>query len=202
MPLHRVAAALETEPILSHQSNCLYNFRRRGEDAAGPAELRAEELDVTFSFTGERDEAMFYLLTLEIEAVGGLALADLEAARRLVARLSSLPSSLPSPSLALDPPALLAAAHAWLAGALGRVKGRVDRMRGIMDSMPAHVRPAFFYHRIRPYLTGWKGNPTLPEGVVYEGVVDGEGRRLHLSGGSAAQSSIVGACFVQHDGAQ
>lgn len=91
--------------------------------------------------------------------------------------------------------AAVAAAHTWLAAALRRVRGRVDRMRGVMMSMPHHVRPAFFYRRIRPYLAGWRSNPTLPDGVVYEGVGgDGEeGVRLRLSGGSAAQSSIIGA---------
>lgn len=179
-----MAALLETAPILSHQSSCLFNWRRKDGEAVG--ELWAEELDVCFSFTGERDEAMFYLLTLEIEGIGGPALADLETARRLVARIA--------------PPAhtdekVIAAAHRWLGGALQRVRARVDGMRGVMESMPRHVRPHFFYHRIRPYLAGFKGNPTLPAGVVYEGV-DGDGAagvRRQLSGGSAAQSSIVGA---------
>ena len=186
VPLHRVAAALETAPILSHQSNCLYNFARRPsphpqhyDGSGGP--LRAQDLEVTFSFTGERDEAMFCLLTLEIEATGGPALAELEAARRLVARLSPTKvqqqgSSSSSGSGSVEKQRqLIFAAHVWLAAALGRVRGRVDRMRGIMESMPRHVRPAFFYSRIRPYLAGWKGNPTLPEGVVYEGVVGAEG---------------------------
>jgi hypothetical protein len=32
VPLHTVARELKTAPILSHMSNCLYNFRRRDPD--------------------------------------------------------------------------------------------------------------------------------------------------------------------------
>ncbi len=47
----------------------------------------------------------------------------------------------------------------------------------------------------------WKDNASMPEGLVYEGVQE---KSMELSGGSAAQSSIL-HCFdellgVQHEG--
>lgn len=47
----------------------------------------------------------------------------------------------------------------------------------------------------------WKDNPSMPEGLVYEGVQE---KPMEFSGGSAAQSSIL-HCFdellgVQHEG--
>lgn len=51
------------------------------------------------------------------------------------------------------------------------------------------VHPHAFYHRVRPYVAGWKGNPVL-DGLIYEGV-EGEGHKGWWHGGSAAQSSLI-----------
>ena len=34
--------------------------------------------------------------------------------------------------------------------------------------MHAGCSPALFYHAHRPLLSGWRDNPALPEGLVYE----------------------------------
>ena len=38
-----------------------------------------------------------------------------------------------------------------------------------LDNMREGCHPFIFYHRVRPFLSAWKHNPTLPDGVVYEG---------------------------------
>ena len=38
-----------------------------------------------------------------------------------------------------------------------------------IERMNEGCMPFIFYHRIRPFLSGWKSNPTLPNGMVYEG---------------------------------
>jgi hypothetical protein len=82
------------------------------------------------------------------------------------------------------------------------------RMTAGMRRMRDGCAPYIFWHRIRPFLSGWRSNPTLPNGVVYEGVrvnrypvpsdhADAESRAsaagvaYQLYGGSAAQSSVV-----------
>ena len=64
-------------------------------------------------------------------------------------------------------------------------------IKGMCDSLSAMregCHPFIFYHRVRPFLSAWKHNPTLPHGVIYEGVSD---ERQQYYGGSAAQSSLL-----------
>ena len=39
-----------------------------------------------------------------------------------------------------------------------------------LGAMREGCHPFIFYHRVRPFLSAWKHNPTLPNGVIYEGV--------------------------------
>lgn len=41
-------------------------------------------------------------------------------------------------------------------------------MREALSRMPVGCHPLIFYQRVRPFLSGWKANPTLPDGVLYE----------------------------------
>ena len=50
------------------------------------------------------------------------------------------------------------------------------------------MSPSVFYHKHRVLLFGWRDNPSLPDGLLYQGVSP---HPLQLSGGSAAQSSAV-----------
>lgn len=58
-----------------------------------------------------------------------------------------------------------------------------------LSRMSEGCRPEVFYNEIRPFLAGWKSNPSLPEGMVY-GDLDGGAPRQYY-GGSAAQSSLL-----------
>lgn len=55
---------------------------------------------------------------------------------------------------------------------------------------PDYVDPDIFYAVIRIFLSGWKDNPAMPAGLVYEGVSE---EPLGYSGGSAAQSTVLHA---------
>lgn len=57
-----------------------------------------------------------------------------------------------------------------------------------LAAMREGCHPFIFYHRVRPFLSGWKHNPTLPNGLYYRGVSD---KPLQYYGGSAAQSSLI-----------
>ena len=49
--------------------------------------------------------------------------------------------------------------------------------------------PYIYYHRVRPYIFGWKNNPDLKDGVIYEGCF--ENKPQFYRGETGAQSSIV-----------
>ena len=51
--------------------------------------------------------------------------------------------------------------------------------------------PDQYYSRVRPPIAGWRNNPLLPYGLVYEGVYGGA--PVQLYGATGAQSSVVPA---------
>ncbi|XP_029082049.1 indoleamine 2,3-dioxygenase 2 isoform X1 [Monodon monoceros] len=53
-----------------------------------------------------------------------------------------------------------------------------------------YVDPDIFYAVIRIFFSGWKDNPAMPAGLLYEGVSK---EPLHYSGASAAQSTVLHA---------
>ncbi|NXN32910.1 I23O2 dioxygenase, partial [Nycticryphes semicollaris] len=70
-----------------------------------------------------------------------------------------------------------------LAEAIGDMSKALRRMHDYVD-------PAVFYTVIRIFLSGWKDNPAMPQGLVYEGVSE---ETMAFSGGSAAQSTVLHA---------
>ncbi|XP_060224937.1 indoleamine 2,3-dioxygenase 1-like [Meriones unguiculatus] len=77
-------------------------------------------------------------------------------------------------------PKALEKALSHIATSLGDAKEFFKKMRDYVD-------PDQFFHVLRIYLSGWKGNPKLSDGLLYEGVWDTPRK---FSGGSAGQNSI------------
>lgn len=43
-----------------------------------------------------------------------------------------------------------------------------------------HCDPHIYYHRVRLYMGGWRSNPSLSQGLYYEGIdPKGESRRYY-----------------------
>ena len=159
VPWCRLAERLGRPPIAAHPSTVLFNWRR--VDKTGPIEL--DNLATLQLFLGGMDEQWFYLTAVVIEAKGAPALGALVTAQQAVAG-----------GRADD----LAARLETIASALARVYE-------VLERIPEKCDPYIFYHRVRPYQTGW------PEpGVIYEGV--SEAPRM-CTGGSAAQSPLIQA---------
>ena len=80
------------------------------------------------------------------------------------------------------------------------VNRSISGMIASLKSMREGCHPFIFFHRVRPFLSGWKSNPTLPNGILYKGVSN---ERMQFYGGSAAQSSMIPlldiALGVTHD---
>uniref|UniRef100_A0A8C6US99 Indoleamine 2,3-dioxygenase 2-like n=1 Tax=Neogobius melanostomus TaxID=47308 RepID=A0A8C6US99_9GOBI len=74
---------------------------------------------------------------------------------------------------------------------LGEVTRALKSMKEAFELMHSHVDPTIFHATLRIFLSGWRDNPMLPNGLVYEDISD---EPVLLSGGSAGQSSSI-QCF-------
>ena len=165
VPWHEVAAALGREPILSYASYALWNWRRI--DGSGPIALG--NIALLQHFLGGLDEAWFILIHVDIERRAGAALA---AGARAQAAVSDGKDS--------DATA-----------ALHQLGDALDGILETMKRMPEACDPYVYYHRVRPYIFGWRDNPALPGGLVYEGVAAYAGVGQTFRGETGAQSTIV-----------
>jgi len=166
-PLWSLARRLGEKPLLSYSAYVLDNWGRL--DRAGPIAL--DNLFMIQNFLAGQDEAWFVLVHVAIEARAGAMLAQAPALIEAAAQRDA------------------AAAEAGLS-AVGAVWNDVN---AIFDRMPERCDPHIYFHRVRPYIHGWKDNPALGGGLVYEGVAETRGEPQAFRGQTGAQSSIVPA---------
>ncbi|MCH2148552.1 MAG: indoleamine 2,3-dioxygenase, partial [Phycisphaerales bacterium] len=156
-PWADVASKLDRPMIIAHASIVLHNWRRI--DPTGP--MSPDNLRALACFRGGPDEEWFYLVTVAIEACGARALPALLAAQDAAGTND----------------------HNGLLTAMKVITETIDEMTMELVRMEERCSHAVFYHRVRPFLTGW------PEpGLVYEGINEDP---VVLHGGSAAQSSLL-----------
>ena len=167
VPFYAVATRLGIPPILSYALQAMHNWRRI--DPAGP--IAAGNLTLLHNFLGGMDEEWFVTLHIEIEAKAGAAL-------RLLA---------PAQAATLTDDSATISAH------LQTVGDTLQTMYDILGRMTERCDPYIYYHRVRPFMFGWKDNAALPHGVLYEGVVEYGGRPVQLRGETGAQSAIIPA---------
>jgi indoleamine 2,3-dioxygenase len=166
-PIWALARRLGEKPLLSYSAYVLDNWGRL--DRTGPIAL--DNLFMIQNFLAGQDEAWFVLVHVAIEARAGAMLAQapglIEAADRGDAEAAER--------------GLSAVAAVW------------DDLNAIFDRMPERCDPYIYFHRVRPYIHGWKDNPALGAGLVYEGVAETRGDPQAFRGQTGAQSSIVPA---------
>lgn len=167
VPWHVVSEALGRPPVLSYASYALDNWRR-----LNPAEgIALGNIALLQNFLGGIDEEWFILIHVDIEAKAAPALATIVPILEAVAE--DCPEELEQ--------------H------LSRVEAALNRVQETLARMPEHCDPYIYYHRVRPYIHGWKNNPALPNGVIYEGVAAYGGEPQFFRGETGAQSSIIPA---------
>ncbi|MCX8113218.1 MAG: indoleamine 2,3-dioxygenase [Bacteroidia bacterium] len=176
LPWFVVAQHLGRPPVLSYASYALDNWYRL--DKQGPIEL--DNIALLQNFLGGLDEEWFILIHVAIEA----------AAAPILRVLPTLVEAVQHDDTKSAEAALVAI-----------VQG-LESIYRILLRMPESCDPYIYYHRVRPYIHGWKNNPSLPEGVYYEGVTAYEGRPQQFRGETGAQSSIIpsldAALGIQH----
>jgi indoleamine 2,3-dioxygenase len=167
IPWHAVAVRLGRPPVLSYASYALDNWRRY--DAERPIALG--NIAILQNFMGGADEDWFIAVHVDIEA---------KAAPLLSASGRALTAVIREDTRALG-------VH------LGVVARSLEAMVGVLHRMPERCDPYIYYRRVRPYIHGWKDNPALPHGLIYEGVDAYGGAPQKFRGETGAQSSIVPA---------
>lgn len=167
-PWFELSQKLGRPPVLSYASYALHNWRRI--DPQGPIEVG--NVVLLQNFFGGIDEEWFILIHVAIEAqaapgIQGLAQALMAAAANDAQGVQQ---------------GLQAAATS------------IEKMSNILFRMPEWCDPYIYFHRVRPYIHGWKNNPALPNGLIYSDVQAYGDKPQQFRGETGSQSSIV-PCF-------
>ncbi|XP_036106506.1 indoleamine 2,3-dioxygenase 2 [Molossus molossus] len=164
LPLVEVSSTLGLPPILVHSDLVLTNWTMRNPERP----LNIRNLDILFSFPGGESLRGFILVTVLVEKA---AVPGIKAVVQAVN-------------------AILQTSHDSLLQALQQLRLSIQDITRTLGLMHDYVDPDIFYAVIRIFLSGWKDNPALPVGLIYEGVST---EPLKYSGGSAAQSTVLHA---------
>ncbi|XP_060737272.1 indoleamine 2,3-dioxygenase 1 [Tachysurus vachellii] len=162
VPYWEVSQKLGLPPILTHADGVLANWRKREPD--GPLDM--ENLELLFSLPGGESVRGFFLVTLLVELAA-------------------------VPALKAIPEVIGGVCDGDVSGVirgLDVISLSIDDMKKALKQMHVYVDPSVFYGIMRIFLSGWKDNPSMAEGLVYEGV---QAEPMEFSGGSAAQSSLL-----------
>ncbi len=167
IPIVALADHLGLAPLLPYSGYVLDNWYRL--DKAGGITL--DNIAMHQNFYGGQDENWFVLVHVAIEATAGRAL-----------------------QLATE---LVTASNAQDADEVERLLTEMntvwDAMNAHFDRMPERCDPYIYFNRVRPYIHGWKNNPAMPDGLIYEGVERFGGQPQAYRGQTGSQSSIVPA---------
>jgi len=165
IPIVALADRLGQQPLLQYSGYVLDNWGLL-DPAKGVA---LDNIYMIQKFASGTDEAWFVLVHVAIEARAGAALA-------------------------LFGPLIAAAANgdeAQAEGLLGRIVEIWAEINALFDRMPEQCDPYIYFRRVRPYIHGWKDNPALGAGVVYQGVARFGDAPQAFRGQTGSQSSVV-----------
>ena len=165
LPMVALADRLGQQPLLPYSGYVLDNWGRLDDN--GPIDL--SNIYMLQNFLGGQDENWFVLVHVAIEARAGAALALMKPICEAVeaedqGRVETL---------------------------LSEMKLVWHDLKTIFDRMPERCDPYVYFERVRPYIHGWKDNPALPHGIIYEGVERFGTQAQAFRGQTGSQSSIV-----------
>ncbi|OGT39941.1 MAG: hypothetical protein A3E81_02150 [Gammaproteobacteria bacterium RIFCSPHIGHO2_12_FULL_36_30] len=162
-PWVSIAKHIGRPPVLSYASYALYNWYRL--DAQKPIELG--NIALLQNFLGGEDEEWFILIHVDIEAKA-------------------------IPAMQAISPAIQAAKNKNFASLIQHLKIISESLKNMcdtLDRMPERCDPYIYFNRVRPYIHGWKDNPALPNGLIYDNEFNNQPQ--FLKGETGAQSSII-----------
>lgn len=167
-PWYEIAKKMGRPPVLSYESYALDNWQRI--DPQGPIEMG--NIALLQNFLGGIDEEWFVIVHVDIEAKAAQGLSAIATGRRAV--------------VAGDATALVTA--------LKELACSLSGMYSSLCRMVEHCDPFVYFHRVRPYIHGWKNNPALPNGLIYEGVEEYGEVGQFFRGETGSQSGIIPCC--------
>ncbi|XP_039319306.1 indoleamine 2,3-dioxygenase 1 [Saimiri boliviensis] len=165
VPYCQLSEKLQLPPILVYADCVLANWKKK--DPNKP--LTYENMDVLFSFRHEDCSKGFFLVSLLVEIEAASAIKEIPIIFKAM-RMQELDT---------------------LRKALLKTASCLEKALQVFNQIHEHVNPQVFFNVLRIYLSGWKGNPQLSEGLMYDGFWKDA---KQFSGGSAGQSSIF-QCF-------
>lgn len=167
IPWTYVSSVLGLPPVGTYSGLCLWNWKLPPA-GANLEECDLEQLEILQTFTGTRDEAWFYLVSVELERLGGPCIAN---------GMSALAAVRSRDDQRLE-------ASLWI------LAESIDSMSILIRRLPEACDPEVFYDILRPFLAGWKNMQDfgLPENGIFYGSDD---TPKAFSGGSNAQSSLI-----------
>ena len=164
-PWSNISNMLGRPPILSYASYCLDNWHKINQDEG----VNLDNVALNYNFLGGIDEDWFVTIHVCIEHAANKAIQ------------SAFNIALKTETSDCDEKVLL--------GELTSIKEAMLEVNHIFRKMPEKCDPYIYYHRVRPYIFGWKNNPALPDGLIYESCFDEKPQLFR--GETGAQSSIV-----------
>ncbi|XP_060042398.1 indoleamine 2,3-dioxygenase 1 [Erinaceus europaeus] len=165
IPYCKLSEKLGLPPILVYADCVLANWKKK--DPSGP--MTYNNMEILFSFPGGDCGKGFFLVSLLVETAAASAI-------KVIPTIFEAMKCRDLDSLQM---------------ALSDVASCLNQALQVFRQIYVYVDPGKFFNVLRIYLSGWKGNPQLPDGLIYEGVWDTPKK---FAGGSAAQSSIF-QCF-------
>lgn len=165
VPIWALARRLGQQPLLPYSAYVLDNWDRFDRNGA----ISLDNIWMIQNFLAGQDEAWFVLVHVAIEARAGEMLAEIP---RVLEAVKNGDAAAVEASLAL-------------------INTGWDDVNAIFDRMPERCDPYVYFHRVRPYIHGWKDNPALGAGLIYEGVAETGGRPQAFRGQTGSQSTIV-----------
>ena len=164
-PWSKISKMLGRPPILSYASYCLDNWHKINQDEG----VNLDNVALNYNFLGGIDEDWFVTIHVCIEHAANTAI---QSAFKIAAEFESGQCN-----------------QEFLKKELTHIKEAMLEVNHIFRKMPEKCDPYIYYHRVRPYIFGWKNNPALPDGLIYESCFN-EKPQLYR-GETGAQSSIV-----------
>lgn len=165
IPIVALAEHIGQQPLLPYSGYVLDNWGLIDPD--GPIDL--SNIYMIQNFLAGQDEAWFVLIHVAIEARAG-ACFDLIAPLLNAVKENNTEGA----QAFLEEMAVI-----W------------GDLKAIFDRMPERCDPYIYFERVRPYIHGWRDNPALPGGIIYEDVEKFEGKPQAFRGQTGSQSSIV-----------
>ena len=159
-PWVRISKYLGRPPVLSYASYCLDNWYLIDKDK----DISLDNVALINNFLGGVDEDWFVTVHVCIENAASEAISS---------------------SIAL----IDETSESKIEMHLNNILESLKKVNHIFKRMPEKCDPYIYYHRVRPYIFGWKNNPDLPKGLIYDGLF--KNRPQQFRGETGAQSSII-----------